>query len=66
MTNKLPPVLAKHYTQKKIFLCRQPPRKGVETNSRPGQLKLLENAGRCWSTAYISKRLYFCGEIVGL
>ncbi|MGH0152676.1 UNVERIFIED_CONTAM: hypothetical protein FKN15_052941 [Acipenser sinensis] len=46
MTNKLPPVPSKHYTQKTTFLCpgEQPPRKGVKTNPRPGQLE----AARDW------------------
>jgi len=49
ITNKLLPVLAKHYRQKTIFLHpgEQPPRK-VKTNSHPGQLEAargLEKAG---------------------
>jgi len=46
MTYKLPLVLAKHYTQKTIFLRpgEQSPRKGVKTSSRPGQLE----AARDW------------------
>jgi len=49
MTNKLPPVLAKHYTQKTIFLSpgEQLLRKGLKTNSPPGNWKLL-GTGRCW------------------
>ncbi|XP_056107596.1 uncharacterized protein LOC130085708 [Rhinichthys klamathensis goyatoka] len=62
MTNKLPPVLAKHYTQKTIFLRpdEQPPRKGVKTNSRPGQL----DAARDWKMlADLDQRLIFPPEI---
>jgi len=62
MTNKLPPVLAKHYMQKPIFLRpgEQPPRKGVKTNSHPGQLE----AARDWKMlADLDQRLIFPPEI---
>jgi len=62
MTNTLPPVLAKHYTQKAIFLRpgEQPPRKDVKTNSRPGQLE----AARDWKMlVYLDQRLIFPPEI---
>ncbi|MGH0118374.1 UNVERIFIED_CONTAM: hypothetical protein FKN15_047779 [Acipenser sinensis] len=46
MTNKLPPVPSKHYTQKTTFLRpgEQPPRNVVKTNPRLGQLE----AARDW------------------
>jgi len=62
MTNKLPLNLAKHYTQKTIFLRpgEQPLRKGVNTNSSPGQLE----AARDWKMlADLDQRLIFPPEI---
>ena len=62
MTNKLPPVPSKHYTQKTTFLRpgEQPPRKGVKTNPRPGQLE----AARDWKMlADVGQRLIFPPEI---
>jgi len=62
MANKLPPVLAKHYTQKTIFLRPdvQPPIKGAKTDSRPGQLE----AARDWKIlADLDQRLIFPPEI---
>jgi len=62
MTNKLPPDLAKHYTQKTIFPRpgEQPPRKGVETNSHPGQL----GAARDWKMlADFDQQLIFPPDI---
>jgi len=60
MTNKLP--LVKHYKQKTIFLHLgdQTPSKGVNTNSRPGQLE----AARDWKMlADLDQRLIFPPEI---
>jgi len=60
MTNKLPP--AKHCMQKTVLLRpdEQPPRKGVNTNSRPGQLEVA----RDWKMlADIDQRLIFPPEI---
>jgi len=65
VTNKLPPVLGKHYTQKTIFLRpgKQPPRKGVKTNSRQGQLE----ADRDWEMlADLDQRLIFPPEIAAI
>jgi len=62
MPNKLPPVLAKPYTQKTIFLHPggQPPRKGVKTNSCTGQLE----ASRDWKMlADVDQQLIFPPEI---
>jgi len=62
LTNKLPPILAKHYTQKTTLQClgEQPPRKGVKTNSRTGQLE----ASRDWKMlADLDQRLIFPPEI---
>jgi len=62
MTNKLPPVVAKHYTQKIKFLHpgEKPPRKGVTTNSCSGQLE----AARDWKMlADLGQRLIFPPEI---
>ncbi|MGH0122885.1 UNVERIFIED_CONTAM: hypothetical protein FKN15_008810 [Acipenser sinensis] len=62
MTNKLSPVPSKHYTQKTTFLRpgEQPPRKGVKTNPRPGQLE----AARDWKMlADVCQWLIFPPEI---
>jgi len=62
MTDKLPPVLAKHSKQKTIVICpgEQPPRKGVKTNSRQEQFE----AARDWKMlADLDQRLIFPPEI---
>ncbi|MGH0128506.1 UNVERIFIED_CONTAM: hypothetical protein FKN15_027537 [Acipenser sinensis] len=56
------PVPSKHFTQKTTFLRpgEQPPRKGVKTNSRPGQLE----AARDWKMlADVGQWLIFPPEI---
>ncbi|MGH0129397.1 UNVERIFIED_CONTAM: hypothetical protein FKN15_024126 [Acipenser sinensis] len=62
MTNKLPPVQSKHYTQKTTFFRpgEQPPRTGVKNNPRPRQLE----AARDWKMmADVGQPLIFPPEI---